>query len=53
VIKTIRTFTGLGLKEAKDLAESTGWHLSGVHSFDCGQLEDFIRELEAQGANLR
>lgn len=44
VIKTIRTFTGLPLKEAKEASENTPWQ------YDSARVEEFARELEAVGA---
>lgn len=48
VIKVIRTYTGLGLKEAKDLTESTPCVL--MESDDGHRLERFRDELAAQKA---
>lgn len=44
VIKTIRQFTGLPLKEAKEASENTPWQ------YDSGRVKEFARELEAAGA---
>ena len=48
VIKVIRTYTGLGLKEAKDLTESTPCVLT--ESADAHRLERFRDELHEQRA---
>ena len=50
VIKEVRTFTGLGLKEAKDLVESAPKEIkSGVAKKDA---EDAKKKLEAAGAKV-
>jgi ribosomal protein L7/L12 len=48
VIKVIRTYTGLGLKEAKDLSESTPCVL--MESEDAHRVERFCDELVAEKA---
>jgi ribosomal protein L7/L12 len=50
VIKIIREHTGLGLKEAKDLTESTPCVLA--ESDDASRLERFRAELVAAGAHV-
>ena len=50
VIKTVRTITGLGLKEAKDLVESAPAPLKdGVSKADA---ESFKKQLEEAGATV-
>lgn len=50
VIKAIRTITGLGLKEAKDLVEATPAHVKdGVSKADADAIK---KELEAAGAEV-
>ena len=50
VIKEVRTFTGLGLKEAKDLVEAAPKEIkSGVAKKDA---EDAKKKLEAAGAKV-
>ena len=50
VIKEVRAFTGLGLKEAKDLVESAPKEIkSGVAKKDA---EDAKKKLEAAGAKV-
>jgi large subunit ribosomal protein L7/L12 len=49
VIKEVRTITGLGLKEAKDLVEAGGKVKEGVTKSDA---EGFKKTLEAAGAKV-
>ena len=49
VIKAVRAITGLGLKEAKDLAEAGGVVKEGASKEDA---EKFKKELEAAGATV-
>ena len=49
VIKEVRTITGLGLKEAKDLVEAGGKVKEGVTKADA---EGFKTTLEAAGAKV-
>jgi large subunit ribosomal protein L7/L12 len=49
VIKEVRTITGLGLKEAKDLVEAGGKVKEGVSKADA---EGFKKALEAAGAKV-
>jgi large subunit ribosomal protein L7/L12 len=49
VIKEVRTITGLGLKEAKDLVEAGGKVKEGVSKADA---ENFKKTLEAAGARV-
>ena len=49
VIKEVRTITGLGLKEAKDLVEAGGKIKEGV---DKAEAEDIKGKLEAAGAEV-
>ena len=49
VIKAVRAITGLGLKEAKDLAEAGGVVKDGASTEDA---EKFKKELEAAGATV-
>ncbi len=49
VIKEVRTITGLGLKEAKDLVEAGGKVKEGVSKADA---ESFKKALEAAGAKV-
>jgi len=49
VIKAVRTITGLGLKEAKDLTEAGGVLKEGVSKEDA---EKFKKDLEAAGATV-
>ena len=49
VIKAVRAITGLGLKEAKDLAEAGGMVKEGASKEDA---EKFKKELEAAGATV-
>ncbi len=49
VIKEVRTITGLGLKEAKDLVEAGGKVKEGVTKADA---EGFKKTLEAAGAKI-
>ncbi|MBM3615120.1 MAG: 50S ribosomal protein L7/L12 [Alphaproteobacteria bacterium] len=49
VIKEVRTITGLGLKEAKDLVEAGGKVKEGVSKADA---ENFKKALEAAGAKV-
>ena len=49
VIKEVRTITGLGLKEAKDLVEAGGKVKEGVSNADA---ENFKKALEAAGAKV-
>jgi large subunit ribosomal protein L7/L12 len=49
VIKAVRTITGLGLKEAKDLTEAGGVLKEAVSKDDAAK---FKKELEAAGATV-
>ncbi|HET7100111.1 MAG TPA: 50S ribosomal protein L7/L12 [Terriglobia bacterium] len=50
VIKAVRTITGLGLKDAKDLVEGAPQNVKeGVNKADA---EKFKKELEAAGASV-
>lgn len=49
VIKAVRTITGLGLKEAKDLTEAGGVLKEAVSKEDA---EKFKKDLEAAGATV-
>ncbi len=49
VIKEVRTITGLGLKEAKDLVEAGGKVKEAVSKADA---ENFKKALEAAGAKV-
>jgi large subunit ribosomal protein L7/L12 len=49
VIKEVRTITGLGLKEAKDLVEAGGKVKEGVSKADA---DNFKKALEAAGAKV-
>ena len=49
VIKAVRAITGLGLKEAKDLAEAGGMVKEGASKEDA---EKFKKDLEAAGATV-
>ena len=49
VIKEVRTITGLGLREAKDLVEAGGKVKEGVSKADA---EGFKKTLEAAGAKV-
>ena len=49
VIKEVRTITGLGLKEAKDLVEAGGKVKEGVSKADA---ETMKKALEAAGAKV-
>ena len=49
VIKAVRGITGLGLKEAKDLAEAGGVVKEGASKEDA---EKFKKDLEAAGATV-
>ncbi len=49
VIKEVRSITGLGLKEAKDLVEAGGKIKEGV---DKAEAEDIKDKLEAAGAEV-
>ena len=47
VIKAVRTATGLGLKEAKDLVEATGVIKEGISKDDAAALEALLKEAGA------
>ncbi len=47
VIKAVRTATGLGLKEAKDLVEATGVIKEGISKDDAAALEAALKEAGA------
>ena len=49
VIKEVRAITGLGLKEAKDLAEAGGMIKEGASKDDAAK---FKKDLEAAGATV-
>jgi large subunit ribosomal protein L7/L12 len=48
VIKAVRTATGLGLKEAKDLVEATGVIKEGISKDDATALEAALKEAGAE-----
>ncbi|AIR84140.1 50S ribosomal protein L7/L12 [Pantoea sp. JGM49] len=48
VIKAVRTATGLGLKEAKDLVEATGVIKEGISKDDAAALEALLKEAGAE-----
>ncbi|MCA1179890.1 MULTISPECIES: 50S ribosomal protein L7/L12 [Pantoea] len=48
VIKAVRTATGLGLKEAKDLVEATGTIKEGISKDDAAALEALLKEAGAE-----
>ena len=48
VIKAVRTATGLGLKEAKDLVEATGVIKEGISNDDAAALEAALKEAGAE-----
>ncbi|ALV93887.1 MULTISPECIES: 50S ribosomal protein L7/L12 [Pantoea] len=48
VIKAVRTATGLGLKEAKDLVEATGPIKEGISKDDAAALEALLKEAGAE-----
>jgi large subunit ribosomal protein L7/L12 len=48
VIKAVRTATGLGLKEAKDLVEATGAIKEGISKDDAAALEAALKEAGAE-----
>ena len=48
VLKVVRTLTGLGLKEAKELVESAPKQVQEAVAKDAG--EDSVKQLEAAGA---
>ncbi|ADU67535.1 LSU ribosomal protein L7/L12 (P1/P2) [Pantoea sp. AS-PWVM4] len=48
VIKAVRTATGLGLKEAKDLVEATGVIKEGLSKADAAALEAQLKEAGAE-----
>ncbi|PKH18955.1 50S ribosomal protein L7/L12 [Enterobacterales bacterium CwR94] len=48
VIKAVRTATGLGLKEAKDLVEATGVIKEGISKEDAAALEAALKEAGAE-----
>ncbi|MDF7662979.1 50S ribosomal protein L7/L12 [Erwiniaceae bacterium L1_54_6] len=48
VIKAVRTATGLGLKEAKDLVEATGVIKEGISKADAAALEAQLKEAGAE-----
>ena len=48
VIKAVRTATGLGLKEAKDLVEATGTIKEGISKDDAAALEAALKEAGAE-----
>ena len=48
VIKAVRTATGLGLKEAKDLVEATGVIKSALTKDDAVALETILKEAGAE-----
>ncbi|MBS6438761.1 MULTISPECIES: 50S ribosomal protein L7/L12 [Pantoea] len=47
VIKAVRSATGLGLKEAKDLVEATGVIKEGISKDDAAALEAALKEAGA------
>jgi large subunit ribosomal protein L7/L12 len=48
VIKAVRTATGLGLKEAKDLVEATGTIKEAISKDDAAALEALLKEAGAE-----
>ena len=48
VIKAVRTATGLGLKEAKDLVEAPGTIKEGISKDDAAALEALLKEAGAE-----
>jgi large subunit ribosomal protein L7/L12 len=48
VIKAVRSATGLGLKEAKDLVEATGVIKEGLSKEEAKALETILREAGAE-----
>jgi large subunit ribosomal protein L7/L12 len=48
VIKAVRTATGLGLKEAKDLVEATGTIKEAISKDDAASLEALLKEAGAE-----
>ncbi|KAJ9431001.1 MULTISPECIES: 50S ribosomal protein L7/L12 [Enterobacterales] len=48
VIKAVRTATGLGLKEAKDLVEATGTIKEAISKDDAAALEAALKEAGAE-----
>ncbi|RPD93266.1 50S ribosomal protein L7/L12 [Candidatus Pantoea deserta] len=48
VIKAVRSATGLGLKEAKDLVEATGVIKEGISKDDAAALEAALKEAGAE-----
>lgn len=48
VIKAVRTATGLGLKEAKDLVEATGVIKEGISKDDAAALEAALKDAGAE-----
>ena len=48
VIKAVRTATGLGLKEAKDLVEATGVIKEAISKDDAAALEAALKEAGAE-----
>lgn len=51
IIKEVRTFTGLGLKEAKDLVESAPGAVL-KQALDASSAEDMKNKLQAAGATI-
>lgn len=51
IIKEVRTFTGLGLKEAKDLVDSAPGALL-KQAIDASSAEDMKNKLQAAGATI-
>ncbi len=50
VIKEVRTITGLGLKEAKDLVESAGADCKVKEGIAKAEAEEIVKKLTAAGA---
>jgi large subunit ribosomal protein L7/L12 len=50
VIKEVRTITGLGLKEAKELVESAGADCKVKTGVEKSEAEDVVKKLQAAGA---
>jgi large subunit ribosomal protein L7/L12 len=50
VIKEVRTITGLGLKQAKELVESAGADFKVKTGVEKSEAEDVVKKLQAAGA---
>lgn len=49
-IKTVRTYTGLGLKESKDIVESRAFQFKSINSGM--KWKDFARDMRVAGAHV-